>query len=74
MTFGGVPDPTYAGGFAGIGSTIGFTSAQITFGDPAASAFVIDNIAAVPEPGTLGLLALGVCAVGGRSRRRAAKA
>jgi hypothetical protein len=51
LTYGGSPDPTFDGGFAGIGSTVGFTSAQITFG-PAASEYAIDNVAAVPEPGT----------------------
>ena len=74
ITYPGVPDPTppffFDGGFAGIGSTDPFTSARITFG-PTATAFAIDNFA-VPEPGSLLLLAVGG-ALAGLARRRPAK-
>ncbi len=46
LTYGGAPDPVFNGGFAGIGSTIGFTSAQITFNNVS---FAIDNLV-IPEP------------------------
>ena len=61
-------DPLFAGGFAGIESTIPFNRVQATFaGGPA---FAVDNIqfaaSAVPEPSALILLAsgLGVLLVG----------
>ena len=79
ITYPGVLDPTFAGGFAGIGSTIAFNSAQVTFG-PSAVSFALDNmaavaggpVAAVPEPGSalVGMLALGLCGLG-TARRRA---
>lgn len=65
LTFGGVPDPLFDGGFAGVGSTVGFDRVQVTFGIASNGFFAIDNVAAVvPEPGTLlaGLLVAGVCA------------
>jgi len=68
LTYPGSPDPAFDGGFAGIESTIPFTSARITFG-PSAAAFAIDNLAAVPEPGSLALLFLGSAAVGLRRKR-----
>ena len=77
LSYDGVLDPTYAGGFAGIGSTIAFNSAQVTFG-PSIVAYALDNVAsvaapvsAVPEPGSalVGMLALGLC--GARLGRRA---
>ncbi len=82
LVYGGSPDPTFSGGFAGIGSTIAFNSAQVTFG-PSAASFAIDNVAAVPaaniipgpgtavpEPGSalVGLMVLGLC--GARLGRR----
>jgi hypothetical protein len=75
LTYGGTPDPQFDGGFAGIGSTIGFTEARISFG-PTAIQYAIDNVAAgnaappaVPEPGTAlaGVALLGLC---GMRRRR----
>ena len=67
ISYPGIPDPLFDGGFAGIGSTVPFTSARITFGATAA-AFAIDNIA-VPEPCSLLLLAQS-SAMAGLSRRR----
>lgn len=58
LTYGASPDPIFPGGFAGIHSTIPFTSAQLAF-SPLAVAWDIDNvsaIAAVPEPSPLALL------------------
>jgi hypothetical protein len=54
LPYGGTSDPFFAGGFAGIGSPVGFTKAEITFG-PSVWAYAIDNIAAVapvPESST----------------------
>ncbi len=68
LTYPGAPDPTFNGGFVGIGSTDLFTSARINFG-PTAVQFAIDNFA-VPEPGALGLLLLGGALTGLRRQRR----
>ena len=70
LTYAAPQDPTFAGGFAGIGSTAGFTSVEIRF-SPSASAFGIDNIAAAPEPSSV-LLLLGSGLPLLRRRRRAA--
>ncbi len=66
LSFNGAPDPVLAGGFAGIQSTIPFDSAQITFSGHA-GLIAFDNLrtipvttAAVPEPGTVLLVAAGV--------------
>ena len=66
-TFIGAPDPGFIGGFAGILSTIPFLRAEVTF-SPDRARFVFDNLrtaAAVPEPSTLGLIALGLLGLGG---------
>ena len=73
LTYAGAPDPTFDGGFAGIGSTDPFTSARITFG-PTAQSFAIDNmavttVAAIPEPGTA-LFGLALCGAAAIRRRR----
>ena len=66
LSYNGTPDPVLAGGFAGIQSTIPFDSAQITFSGHA-GLIGFDNLrtipvttAAVPEPGTVLLVAAGV--------------
>jgi hypothetical protein len=59
LSYNGVPDPTFTGGFAGIQSTIPFNIVQITFNSAAAPAFALDNIrtaTTVPEPSTMLLL------------------
>ena len=70
LSYTGVPDPTFAGGFAGIQSTIPFDRVELTFNSTAAPAFAVDNIrfALVPEPSTL-LLAGVALALGLRRRR-----
>lgn len=70
ITYPGAPDPMFTGGFAGIGSTDYFTSAQIRF--PTAAMFAIDNLT-VPEPSSLGLTLLGGAALGLRRRRQTAR-
>ena len=76
LVYNGIPDPIFAGGFAGIASTIPFNSVQITF-SPSAPAFALDNIrtdtalvSAVPEPASLTLLGLGLAGMAGRRWRQ----
>jgi hypothetical protein len=63
LSYNGVPDPLFAGGFAGIESTIPFNSVMVTFNSLAASAFALDNIrtaiTTVPVPGPSTMLLLG---------------
>jgi hypothetical protein len=66
LSYNGLPDPAFAGGFAGIQSTIPFDRVALSF-NPAASAFAVDNIrfastsvTAVPEPLTVLLMFSGV--------------
>ena len=77
LTFAGVPDPVFTGGFAGIQSTIPFNRADVTFNSVGIAAFALDNVrtatpgtpTAVPEPATLLLLGSGL-GVTARYRRR----
>lgn len=61
LSYTGVPDPSFTGGFAGIASTDAFDRVSLTFNATASSAFAIDNIriAAVPEPSTTVLIVIG---------------
>jgi hypothetical protein len=61
LSFNGVPDPVFTGGFAGIQSTVPFNSVALSF-NPMAPAFALDNIrvaSAVPEPSTMLLILSG---------------
>ena len=66
LSYNGVPDPLFTGGFAGIESTIPFNSVRVTFNSVAAPAFALDNIrtatTTVPEPSTMLLLGAGITA------------
>lgn len=61
LSYNGVPDPTFTGGFAGIQSTIPFNIVQLTFNSVAASAFAVDNVtfATIPEPSPTWLILSG---------------
>jgi len=67
LSYTGVADPVFAGGFAGISSTDPFNRVQITFNTSAtAPGFALDNIRtipvplAVPEPVSMVLLGSGL--------------
>jgi hypothetical protein len=73
LSYNGVPDPTFTGGFAGIQSTIPFNIVQITFNSAAAPAFALDNIRTatnVPEPSTTLLVGTGIALLWFRRRPR----
>jgi hypothetical protein len=65
LSYNAVPDPVFAGGFAGISSTIPFNSARLTFNAAVAPSFALDNVRttpviSAPEPSTVVLLAVGL--------------
>ena len=63
LSYTGAPDPSFAGGFAGIQSTLAFNRVDITFNSVAAPAFALDNVRfdnAVPEPSSMLLLSAGL--------------
>jgi len=76
LSYSGVPDPAFTGGFAGIQSTIPFNIVQITFNSVAAPAFALDNIRTanngptVPEPSTMLLVGTGIVFFGFTFYRR----
>jgi len=71
LSYLGVPDPVFAGGFAGISSTLAFNRVQMTFNSVAAP-FAADNfrVTAIPEPATWGMFAVGIAALVLRQQRR----
>ncbi|MEO5733668.1 MAG: PEP-CTERM sorting domain-containing protein [Rubrivivax sp.] len=71
LSYSGSPDPTFAGGFAGIQSVTGFNRVTVTFNSTAATAFALDNVRTmpVPEPTTWALFGLGLAAVAVRRRQ-----
>jgi hypothetical protein len=78
LSYNGAADPIFAGGFAGIGSTIPFQSAQVTFNNAAAARFAFDNVRfdnsavnVIPEPMSLVLVGSGLTRLALRRRRRA---
>ena len=52
LSYDGVPDPVFTGGFAGIQSTIPFDTVHLTFDSVFSPAFAVDNIrfATPPSP------------------------
>jgi hypothetical protein len=63
LSYNGVPDPVFSGGFAGIESTIPFNIVRVTFNSVSAPAFALDNIrtaTTVPEPSTMLLIGTGI--------------
>jgi hypothetical protein len=72
LSYNGVPDPSFTGGFAGIRSTIPFDVVQMTFNSTDAPAFALDNIrlaTAIPEPSTAVLIVTGALAFWWRRRK-----
>ena len=71
LSYPGVVDPTFTGGFAGIQSTSAFNRVDITFNAVAAPAFAMDNILfPIPEPSTILLTMSGVAGLLWRARRK----
>jgi len=71
LSYNGVPDSIFTGGFAGIFSTLPFNRAELTFNSALAPAFALDNIrvANVPEPSAMFLIATGMGVFIWRRRR-----
>jgi hypothetical protein len=66
LQYTGMSDPFYAGGFAGLQSTIAFDRVQVTFNAGETQGFVLDNLqfTSAPEPSTVWLLTLGTILLG----------
>jgi hypothetical protein len=79
LSFDGMPDPEFVGGFVGIGSDVPFVRAEVMF-FPQAFNFVFDNlqfsdepVSTIPEPASLTLVGLGALAIAARLRTRCAR-
>jgi hypothetical protein len=75
LSYDGVPDPSFAGGFAGLQSTTPFNIVEIAFNFTAAPAFALDNIrfasvSAIPEPSTMLLMLSAAAGLLWGTRRR----
>jgi hypothetical protein len=73
LSYNGVPDPLFSGGFAGIRSTIPFNSVAINFNSMEAPSFALDNIqiaGAIPEPSTILLMLSGAVTLFWRAKRK----
>jgi len=76
LSYNGVPDPTFSGGFAGIQSTVPFNRVELTFNSTAAPAFALDNVRyaststpAIPEPSSIALVLTGIAGLLWQRRR-----
>ena len=73
LVYGATPDPSFPGGFAGISSTLPFNRVALTFDAVNATAFALDNIrigaAAVPEPSSALLAAMGLMTLAALRKR-----
>ncbi len=73
LSYAGLPDPGFTGGFAGIQSTLPFNRVELTFNSAAAPAFALDNIRvanAIPEPSAMVLVVSGAIVLLWQRRRR----
>ena len=73
LSYAGLPDPGFTGGFAGISSTLPFNIVDITFDSTNVPAFAADNfvfspLAATPEPESLALVVTGIAGLLGGKR------
>jgi PEP-CTERM motif-containing protein len=66
VVISGVPDPGTGAGFCGENGLCSYTVDTLVYGESSA----VTGVPGVPEPSTLVLLGLGICAIGMVGRRR----